>query len=122
MKQAAFAGPTEQMRAMNLQLRVLHRTRKRQDGAHLGSDIAVHGKRFVIGSGSECNMRCPSSTISEYRCEILAQENGIYLRDLRSETGTFLNGEKITSQRLIANGDHLQLGKLEFEVVLTTPV
>lgn len=106
---------------MNLHLRVLHGTLKRQDGAALGSDIAVHGKRFVIGSGSDCHMRCPSTAISESHCEIISQENGIFVRDLRSESGTFVNGERITSQRLISNGDHLRIGKLEFEVVITSP-
>jgi pSer/pThr/pTyr-binding forkhead associated (FHA) protein len=106
---------------MNLHLRVLHGTLKRQDGANLGSDIAVHGKRFVIGSGPESNMRCPSSTISESHCEIIAEDGGIFLRDLRSESGTFINGERVTAKRPIANGDHLRVGKLEFEVVISAP-
>src|SRR5262245_55642167 len=110
-----------QRQRMNLHLRVLHGTLKRQDGAALGSDIAVHGKRFVIGSGPDCHMRCPSTAISETHCEIIAQENGIFVRDLRSETGTFVNGERITSQRPITNGDQLRIGKLEFEVVITKP-
>ena len=104
---------------MKLHLRVLHGTLKRQDGAAIGSDIAVHGKRFIIGSAPDCNMRCPSSTISEYHCEFVSEESGIFLRDLRSESGTFLNGERVTTKRPIAQGDHLRIGKLEFEVVVT---
>jgi pSer/pThr/pTyr-binding forkhead associated (FHA) protein len=106
---------------MNLHLRVLHGTLKRQDGANIGPDIAVHGQRFIIGSGPECNMRCPSSTISENHCEIISEENGIFVRDLRSESGTFLNDERVTTKRQISNGDHLRIGKLEFEVVITAP-
>jgi predicted component of type VI protein secretion system len=106
---------------MNLHLRVLHGTLKRQDGAAIGSDIAVHGKRFVIGSGPDCNMRCPSSTISEYHCEFISEEGGIFLRDLHSEHGTFVNGERVTTKRPIVNGDHLRIGKLEFEVAITAP-
>ena len=106
---------------MNLHLRVLHGMLKRQDGANIGSDIAVHGSRFVIGSGAECNMRCPSSSISEHHCELIAEEGHIFLRDLHSESGTFVNGERVTSKRPVANGDHLRIGKLEFEVVMTAP-
>ena len=106
---------------MKLHLRVLHVTLKRQDGADIGSDIAVHGKRFIIGSGPDCNMRCPSSTISEYHCEFVAEENGIFLRDLRSESGTVLNGERVTTKRPVSHGDHLRIGKLEFECILSTP-
>jgi pSer/pThr/pTyr-binding forkhead associated (FHA) protein len=107
---------------MNLHLRVLHGMLKRQDGANLGSDIAVHGKRFVIGSGPDCHMRCPSTSISESHSEIVAQKEGIYIRDLRSESGTLVNGERIAEPRLLKNGDHLQIGKLEFEIVITAPV
>lgn len=106
---------------MNLHLRVLHGTLKRQDGASIGSDIAVHGKQFVVGSGPECNMRCPSSTISEHHCEIVSEPDGIFVRDLKSETGTFVNGERVTEKQQLANGDHLKIGKLEFEVVITAP-
>ncbi len=106
---------------MKLHLRVVHGTLKRRDGANIGSDIAVHGQRFIIGSGPECNMRCPSSTISEYHCEFVSEVNGIFLRDLHSESGTFLNGERVTAKRPISHGDHLRIGKLEFEVVITAP-
>jgi predicted component of type VI protein secretion system len=106
---------------MNLHLRVLHGTLKRQDGADVGPDIAVRGKRFVIGSGPDCHMRCPSSSISEYHCEFVAEENGIFLRDLRSESGTILNGEPVTTRRQVSHGDHLRVGKLEFECLITSP-
>jgi predicted component of type VI protein secretion system len=106
---------------MKLQLRVLHGSLKRRDGADLGSDIKVRGQRFVIGSGPECQMRCPSSTISEYHCEFVSENDGIFLRDLHSETGTFVNGERITTKRLVSHGDHVRIGKLEFEIVTRLP-
>ena len=106
---------------MNLHLRVLHGTLKRRDGAEIGPDIAVHGQRFIIGSGPDCNMRCPSSTISENHCEIISEPNGIFVRDLHSESGTFLNDERVTMKQAISHGDHLRIGKLEFEVVITAP-
>lgn len=106
---------------MKLQLRVLQGTLKTHDGAALGADIAVHGKRFVIGSGADCHMRCPSSAISEYHCELVAEDQGIFVRDLQSESGTYVNGKRITTKSPVAHGDHLRVGKLEFEVILTTP-
>ena len=106
---------------MKLQLRVLHGQLKRQDGASLGSDIAVHGSRFVIGSGGDSHMRCPSSSISESHCELVSEEGRIFLRDLASETGTFVNDERILARRQLAHGDRLRVGKLEFEVIMTAP-
>lgn len=104
---------------MKLQLRVIQGKLKRHDGANLGSDIPVRGSRFVIGSGPESHMRCPSSSISESHCELVAEGAAIFLRDLFSESGTFVNGERVTAKRQLAHGDRLRVGKLEFEVVMT---
>ena len=40
----------------------------------------------------------------------------ILLRDLDSETGTFLNDFRIEQERLLQDGDRLRVGRLEFEL------
>jgi predicted component of type VI protein secretion system len=108
--------------AKGVKLRVLHGKLKRRSGKDAGDDVTVHGKRFVIGSGPDCQMRCPIASISPHHCEIVQQQNSYLVRDLSSDSGTFVNGEPLKDQRVLANGDHLRLGRLEFEVVLDKPV
>ena len=40
------------------------------------------------------------------------------MRDLDSESGTFLNDERIAAERVVHAGDRLRVGRLEFEVVI----
>lgn len=110
------------MGAKGVKLRVLHGTLKRRSGKSAGEDVTVHGKRFVIGSSADCQMRCPNPSISPHHCEIVQQQNSYFVRDLNSVSGTFVNGEPLKEQRALASGDHLRVGRLEFEIVLDRPV
>jgi hypothetical protein len=42
------------------------------------------------------------------------------VRDLDSEAGTYLNDERLEHERALSEGDHLRVGRLEFEVVIDT--
>jgi len=106
---------------MGVKLRVLNGKLKNRRGENKGPEVAVTRERFVIGSSDECHMRCPSSSISPRHCEITSHGEQVLLRDLDSDTGTFLNGQRIAAEQLLHDGDHLRLGRLEFEVCLRTP-
>lgn len=103
---------------MFVKLRVLHGTLKRQDGDNSVMEVAIRTPRFVIGSAEDCQMRCPSRSISPHHCELLTRSEGVFLRDLHSEAGTFLNGEQLSEEQRVQSGDHLRVGRLEFEVVI----
>lgn len=89
-------------------------------GKNEGKEIPVPVKRFLIGRGDDCHMRPKSEAISRNHCAILINEDDdeVVLRDLNSRNGTYLNGEKISADMPIDSGDHLQLGRLEFEIVV----
>ncbi|MBP86024.1 MAG: peptide-binding protein [Planctomycetaceae bacterium] len=89
-------------------------------GKNEGKEIAVPVKRFLIGRADDCHMRPKSEAISRNHCAILINEDDdeVMLRDLNSRNGTYLNGERISSDMPLDSGDHLQLGRLEFEVVI----
>ena len=44
------------------------------------------------------------------------------VRDLKTQAGTFINGERVDGERELHNGDRLRVGQLEFEVQLTIAV
>lgn len=103
---------------MSVKLRVLHGLLKHQDGGNAGHEVDVHAKRFVIGSGADCQMRCPSSSISPHHCEIIHESQRFFVRDLSSESGTFVNGELLKQPHVLQDGDLLRIGRLEFEVLV----
>ncbi len=89
-------------------------------GKNAGKELAVPVKRFLIGRGDDCHMRPKSEAISRNHCAILINEDDdeVVIRDLNSRNGTFLNGERLAADQSLESGDHLQIGRLEFEVMI----
>lgn len=85
------------------------------------AELEIRRRRFVIGSASDCSMRCPSKRISPHHCQLLVQPAEVVLEDLASETGTFVNGTRVERRCVLQNGDHLRIGRLEFEVLIEDP-
>ena len=100
---------------MIVKLKVRHGKLQSRQGESAGMEVPVTS-RFVIGTAEDCQMRCPSAAISEHHCEIVVDGDQIRLRDLDSETGTFLNDFRIDRERLLQDGDRLRVGRLEFEL------
>lgn len=89
-------------------------------GKNAGKELDVPVKRFLIGRGDDCHMRPKSEAISRNHCAILVNEESdeVVIRDLNSRNGTYLNGERLAADQALEAGDHLQIGRLEFEVLI----
>ncbi len=87
-------------------------------GKHAGTEIQVPGPKFFIGRGEDCHLRPQSEQISRHHAAILLESGSVAVRDLSSRNGTYVNGERITEQTELKNGDRVQLGPLEFDVEL----
>jgi pSer/pThr/pTyr-binding forkhead associated (FHA) protein len=90
-------------------------------GKSAGKEITIPVKHFLIGRSEDCHLRPKSDAISRNHCAILTQGGKVLLRDLNSRNGTFLNGEKIDGDAAVKSGDHVQIGKLEFEMLIKAP-
>ncbi len=102
---------------MKVKLRVVQGMLQNRKGDDAGMVIDIRRKVFVIGSAEDANMRCLSKAISPRHCEVTLDDDQVSVRDLESETGTFLNGEPLTSDACqLKHGDRLKVGRLEFVV------
>lgn len=71
--------------------------------------------RVVLGRGSEADYRIEDPNVSR-RHAVIAWENGrLYLRDLGSTNGTFLNGRTVNSAS-VRSGDVITLGESQITV------
>lgn len=52
------------------------------------------------------------SSVSSTHARITRTPEGFVIEDLQSRNGTFVNGEKVESKRLLADGDLVRLGKV----------
>ncbi|MCA9193075.1 MAG: FHA domain-containing protein [Planctomycetales bacterium] len=89
-------------------------------GGHEGKLIAVNQDKFLIGRSDECHLRPKSESISRRHCAIIRKDGRILLIDLKSRNGTIVNDKKIDPSRakVLKNGDHIKVGKLEFIAVI----
>lgn len=82
-------------------------------GAYAGQIFAISGL-VVIGRESERDIALVNdSTVSRRHASISAENGGFIIKDEGSANGTFVNGAKITEQKLTP-GDEIQLGGSRF--------
>jgi hypothetical protein len=65
-----------------------------------------------LGRSLQNDISFPFPEISELHCEILVEEDTVFVRDLQSSNGTLLDGEPIR-ESAIYPGQTLQIGNLE---------
>jgi predicted component of type VI protein secretion system len=106
---------------MIVRLRVLHGTLQDKHGHRQRPEVRIRGPRFVIGSAADCSMCCHCETISPYHCEIRIEPQGVVVRTLAREKGTFVNEQRVEREQVLRAGDHLRIGRLEFELLLDEP-
>lgn len=88
-------------------------------GSRSGQTIPITIPQFMIGRAEDCHLKPRSELISRYHCAILSEDAYVAVRDLGSKNGVYVNGERIVGERELKNGDHIVIGPLEFEIVLS---
>lgn len=91
-------------------------------GKNQGREIPVAGPEFIIGRAEDCHLRPSSDRVSRRHCAIRSHEGQVTVADLKSTNHTYVNGEQITEERELKNGDRLKVGVLEFEVQFAVSV
>lgn len=71
-----------------------------------------------IGRTPENQVRIYKPAVSRRHAQITETEAGWFLRDLSSENGTYVNGQRVT-ERLLVEGDRVQFGTSRFVLRIT---
>ncbi|MES2769035.1 MAG: AgmX/PglI C-terminal domain-containing protein [Bdellovibrionota bacterium] len=79
--------------------------------------------QIVIGSEGEAHLKLKGSDISSVHALIEKRQDGFYICDLGSQSGTFKNGQQVLDDR-INSGEEIKIGgyRLEFFIGLPKPV
>lgn len=81
------------------------------DAAHGATEFRL-GAMNYIGRADDNQIRLKSGDISR-RHAMISVANGVYLlRDLQSQNGTFVNGQRI-AEHVLADGDRVRVGNIE---------
>jgi pSer/pThr/pTyr-binding forkhead associated (FHA) protein len=81
-------------------------------------EIRVDRFPFVIGRRSESDCALPLAFVSRRHCQFTREGNRVFVQDLESYNGTFLNGRRATVPLPVENGDELNLGPITFRVLV----
>jgi hypothetical protein len=82
----------------------------RSGGGRAGETFALDGDRIGIGRTPESQVFLDDVTVSRNHARLVRRRDGIYIDDLGSLNGTYVNRERIESHKLL-DGDELQIGK-----------
>lgn len=88
----------------------------RAPGLADGSTIELAGST-VVGRDQDSGIRLDGDEYASARhARIDPRPNGVWVEDLGSTNGTFVNGAQITSQQLLEPGDVLRVGETELRL------
>jgi pSer/pThr/pTyr-binding forkhead associated (FHA) protein len=68
--------------------------------------------KLTIGRLGDNDVKLDEESVSSHHAEIIASNGGALLRDLNSTNGTFHNGEQVTGEVRIAEGDEIHFGNV----------
>ena len=81
--------------------------------------INLDQSRITIGREGGNTLVLDANDISGYHAEIHCDADGVYLVDLGSTNGTFVNGKRITSRQKLAAWDRVAFATVEAELIDT---
>jgi len=82
----------------------------RSGGGRVGESFPLDGERLTIGRRPDADIFLDDVTVSRDHAMLVHRTDEWYLDDLGSLNGTYVNRQRIESQRL-EDGDELQVGK-----------
>lgn len=79
-----------------------------------GESHWIAEKNVVLGSAADCTLVAKGA--EPHHARLITQNNHLILRDNRSQSGSFVNGQRVTERELFP-GDTLRLGEAELVVL-----
>lgn len=95
---------------------VLKATLEVIEGQPLGMEIPIKGEWITIGRRPECDVRLDSRIVSGHHCRVYHRSSGIFVRDLKSTNGTFVDGQRVLDECEVVNDSKLRVGAVLFQV------
>jgi pSer/pThr/pTyr-binding forkhead associated (FHA) protein len=82
----------------------------RSGGGRAGESFQIQGDRMSIGRTPDAGVFLDDVTVSRNHALLVRRQDGIYIDDLGSLNGSYVNRRRIESH-LLVDGDEIQIGK-----------
>jgi len=74
------------------------------------------GDELTVGRAGGCQITLDDTFVSQLHARVFRRDGQLFVEDLGSTNGTFLNRKKVTAPASIRKGDRLQIGKTVMEL------
>ena len=71
----------------------------------------------VIGRSGQASLKVRTTVVSREHCKLFEKKGSLFVEDLNSSNGTFVNEEKINSVTKLTSGDFITVGPVTLRVV-----
>ena len=80
-------------------------------GSQAGISASLADGVIMIGRSADCQLILDDDYVSTRHARVVTTPNGIYVEDLGSTNGTYVNGQRITAPTTITLIDSVRIGK-----------
>jgi len=80
-------------------------------GPNLGAVYPLVGDELVMGRSDEAQVKLDDPGLSRRHVRFFRQGDHVYVEDLQSKNGTFVESDRIDTPRQLRDGQRIQLGK-----------
>lgn len=87
-----------------------------------GRSVALFEAEITLGRSRGCGIVLADPCISRVHALVAVRSGRVYVQDLRSSNGTFVDGERISGEREITEGDRISIGNYDLVLHLGPPL
>ncbi|MBN2443796.1 MAG: FHA domain-containing protein [Spirochaetales bacterium] len=87
-----------------------------EQGSEGRYSIPIDKDPFLIGRRQDCHLILTGKDVSRIHAKIFSSGSFLFIRDLNSTNGTFINTKKIRIDTKLKPGDTIQFGSIEFKI------
>jgi diguanylate cyclase (GGDEF)-like protein len=79
-------------------------------GSMIGTRNTIEDQPLTIGRGTDCDITIPDSSVSRVHARIEKTPQGVFVYDLGSTNGTYINDKPVHESGSLKDGDYLRVG------------
>lgn len=109
-RQAARSAKRVERKALPVQLAIV-------EPANLKGRTYPLAEELTVGRAAGCQVTLDDTYASQIHARVFSREGQLFVEDLGSTNGTYLNRQKVQGPQVMRRGDRLQVGNTVLELV-----
>src|SRR5713226_8397138 len=85
-------------------------------GPNFGRQFPLEAASLILGRQPDADICLESQAVSRHHARILCENDEIFVEDLNSSNGTYVNGKRIRERVPLSKDDMLQIGPYSFAI------